>query len=202
MKVGITGGIGSGKTTVCKMFEAQYGIPIYYADTRAKYLMNHKEHLKEAIKNEFGKDVYHSNGRINRAKLGGIVFNDKSRLEILNGLIHPAVYTDSEEWMEEKEKDHPYVLKEAALLYETDSARQLDKIIVVYVENEERIRRVMARDKTSEKAVLARMDKQLPQEQKMKMADYLIHNLHRSELQSQVETIHKKILVLCQNKKK
>lgn len=201
MKVGITGGIGSGKTTVCKIFEKRYGIPVYYADHRAKFLMNHNPQLKAAIKSEFGNKVYHQNGRLHRAQLAKVVFNDGSKIKILNALVHPAVAKDSISWMKEKLKNHTYCLKEAALLFESKSAKELDKIIVVHADTEERIRRVIKRDKTTRKAVLARMSKQMDQKEKIKRADFLIENMKKSELNVIVEKIHLQLLALSQKKK-
>lgn len=198
MNIGITGGIGSGKTTVCKLFEKLYGIPVYYSDTRAKRLMTYNKALKRAIKKEFGPDVYYSNGRLNRRTLATIVFNDKQRLEKLNALVHPAVYEDGIRWFKEMKDSAPYLLKEAALLYESNSASQLDKIIVVHVDDEIRIKRVMKRDRCDRQSVLDRMNKQMDQLEKMKRADYLIDNAERERLMPQIKKIHLELLALSQ----
>lgn len=198
MNIGITGGIGSGKTTVCRLFEKLYKIPVYYADSRAKKLMTYDQALKSAIKKEFGPDIYHSNGRLNRAALAAIVFNDKKRLSTLNALVHPAVYEDGIRWFKEMKGTAPYLLKEAALLYESDSASQLDKIIVVHVDDETRIARVMKRDRCDRKSVLDRMNKQMDQQEKMNRADYLINNADRKQLLPQIKKIHLELLALSQ----
>jgi len=190
LKVGITGGIGSGKTTVCKMFE-KLGIPVYYADDRAKYLMQHEHFLIDQIKKNFGDDVY-VNGTLDRKVLASKVFNDKAKLDLLNSLVHPAVFRDTERWIEEqKEKKVPYVLKEAALLVETGSYKALDKLIVVTAPINMRIQRVTERDNTDTEEVLARVRNQLPEEEKVKLASFIISNNNGlNELEQQVLKIH------------
>ena len=194
LKVGITGGIGSGKTTVCKMFETQ-GVPVYYADDRAKYLMQHEHFLIDLIKKNFGEEVY-VNGTLDRKLLAAKVFNDKAKLDLLNSLVHPAVYRDTERWVEEqKEKKVAYILKEAALLVETGSYKALDKLIVVTAPLETRIERVSERDKSDAVDVLARVKNQLPEEEKLKLADYVItNNGSLDELAQQVLKIHEKMI--------
>ncbi len=193
IKVGITGGIGSGKTTVCKMFEKHFNTPIYYADRRAKYLINHDKTLKNSIKQHFG-NVYHHNGRINRKILASIVFNNKEKLKQLNLLVHPRVRIDGNDWFDRLKGKFPYALKEAALLYESKSHLDLDKIIVVHAPDEERILRVMKRDKVSKEQVLARMKNQLSQKTKMSKADFLIENIDKSQLFPQLQNIHDQLM--------
>ncbi len=196
IKVGITGGIGSGKTTVCKMFE-DLGIPVYYADDRAKYLMHHEHHLIDEIKKHFGDDVY-ENGRLNRKVLADRVFNDKAKVALLNSLVHPAVFRDTERWVEDqKEKKVPYVLKEAALLVETGSYKALDKLIVVTAPLHVRIERVTQRDDTTTADIEARMRNQLSDEEKVKLADFVVVNDDGLEqLRAEVLRIHEAILLL------
>jgi dephospho-CoA kinase len=191
MHVGITGGIGSGKTTVCKIFES-LNIPVYYADDRAKQLMIEDRKLVEAIETTFGAESYHENGQLNRAYLSGIVFKDPVKLRQLNQLVHPVVFQDGLKWQEEH-KDALYTLKEAALLYESGSFRALDRMICVYAPKQIRLERVMQRDDASKKAVLARMNKQLPELDKMTLSDFVITNDGQSSLISQVLTIHRKL---------
>lgn len=194
LKAGITGGIGSGKTTVCKMFE-KLGIPVYYADDQAKYLMQHEHFLIDQIKKNFGEDVY-VNGKLDRKLLASKVFNDPARLALLNSLVHPAVFRDTERWTEEqKEHKAPYTLKEAALLVETGSYKALDKLIVVTAPLNTRVERVSVRDKTGEEEIMARVKNQLPEEEKVKLADFVIAN-HGSleELEQQVLKIHEKMI--------
>ncbi len=188
LQIGITGGIGSGKTTVCRIFEV-LGVPVYYADDRAKQLMVKDPDLIQGIREAFGEESYTKDGKLNRAHLANIVFNDKSKLNILNGLVHPAVAKDGLLW-HEKNKNVPYTLKEAALLYEAGSYKMMDKIIVVTAPREVRIQRVLKRDKTTREAVEARMDKQMPQEEKEQRADFLIHNDSIELLIPQVMKIH------------
>ena len=161
LKIGITGGIGSGKSTVCRLFE-KLDVPVYYADDRAKWLMNNEEELKEKLRANFGSLVYNKEGDLDRGYLAGIVFNDQSKLEILNAIVHPAVFEDGVKWQGEQEaKGANYTLKEAALLFETGSNLTLDKIIVVTAPQEVRIKRVKARDNISKEEVLARINKQM-----------------------------------------
>lgn len=194
LKAGITGGIGSGKTTVCKIFEG-LGVPIYYADDRAKYLMQHEHFLIDQLKKNFGEDVY-VNGTLDRKLLAGKVFNDKAKLALLNSLVHPAVYRDTERWVEEqREKKVPYILKEAALLVETGSYKALDKLIVVAAPVETRVGRVTDRDKADVEEVMARIRNQLPDEEKIQLADFVIVNDGSLEdLEEQVLKIHEKMI--------
>ncbi|MFM9949499.1 MAG: dephospho-CoA kinase, partial [Saprospiraceae bacterium] len=172
LKVGITGGIGSGKTTVCKIFET-LGIPVYYADDRAKWLMTHDPELMEAISNTFGQDAYSPEGQLNRAYLAKVIFGDDKKLAELNALVHPAVFRDGSEW-HHSQTGAPYTLREAALLFESGSYRAIDKMVVVTAPQEIRIKRVMERDQVTADAVMARIEKQWPEEEKVKRADYLI----------------------------
>src|ERR1043165_3634636 len=128
MNIGLTGGIGSGKTTVAKIFEL-LGIPVYYADDSAKRIMSEDEDLKTAIQNQFGKEAY-QNGELNRAYLSAKVFSDPSQLEVLNSIVHPATIRDAAKWMARQKT--PYTIKEAALIFESGSAEQLDYVIGVY----------------------------------------------------------------------
>ena len=194
LKIGITGGIGSGKTTVCKMFE-QLGVPVYYADDRAKYLMQHEHHLIDELKRNFGTEVY-TDGQLNRKVLAEKVFNDKAKLVLLNSLVHPAVYHDTEVWMEEqKAKKAIYVLKEAALLVETGLYKQLDKLIVVTAPLDIRIQRVTQRDSSEITDVMNRINNQLPEADKIKLASFVIQNDRDLEhLKTQVLAIHQVLI--------
>jgi dephospho-CoA kinase len=196
LKIGITGGIGSGKTTVCKQFEA-LGVPVYYADDRAKWLMSNHPELVEGLKTNFGAEVYTPEGELNRTYLSKLVFGNPEKLALLNSLVHPIVYLDSESWFEtQKYANFRYALKEAALLFETGAQYTLDKIIVVAAPLAIRLERVIARDKTSEEAVLARINAQMPQEEKEKLADYIIYNEKLQDLTPQIIKIHEQILHL------
>jgi len=201
LKIGITGGIGSGKSTVCKMFE-KFGIPVYYADDRAQWLMNNDEIIKKNLKENFGELVYDKAGILDRKYLSNIIFNDKEKLEIVNSIVHPAVFDDSARWQEQQElKEVPYSLKEAALLFETGSYLSLDKIIVVTAPKEMRIERVMQRDDISKEDVIARMDKQMSQDQKDEMAHFLINNINLEDLELQVTEVHQQLLKLAKENK-
>lgn len=190
LNIGVTGGIGSGKTSVCKIFES-LGVPVYYADDRAKYLMENNAEIIQKVKKLFDEDIYLA-GIPDRKRIAEIVFQDKEKLNALNAIIHPAVGLDSKNWQKEMEKEgHPYVLREAALIYETGMDKKLDKVIVVNAAKSIRIKRVMQRDGISEDAVLARMDKQWPQEKKNALADFLIENDGESALIPQVQHLHK-----------
>jgi dephospho-CoA kinase len=190
LKVGITGGIGSGKTTVCQIFE-KLGVPVYYADQRAKELMQDDKELIADIKKEFGEKVYDEEGNLQRGLLAEIVFTNEEKLLKLNSLVHPAVFRDNQSWNEVlAKKGFPYTLKEAALLVETGSYLTLDKMIVVSAPEEDRIKRVMERDHTLREQVLSRMKAQMPEEQKVKYADYIIFNDLIMELVPQVTKIH------------
>jgi dephospho-CoA kinase len=197
LRIGITGGIGTGKTTVCKMFE-KLGVPVYYADDRAKWINNNDSEVITALKKAFGAEIY-QNGMLDRTKLGSIVFSDKEKLEILNSIVHPAVFRDAEQWQSEKqEAGFQYTLKEAALLFETGSYKQLDKIIVVSADEEIRIERVMKRDNLSREEVIKRIAKQMPQAEKEKAADFVIENSSLEAMEAQVRALHEKILNLSE----
>ncbi|NUO00068.1 MAG: dephospho-CoA kinase [Saprospiraceae bacterium] len=193
LKVGITGGIGSGKTTVCKIFEA-LEVPVYYADDRAKWLMTHDPELIAGIKAAFGPDAYSPEGQLNRPYLSKVVFENNEKLAQLNALVHPAVFRDGSQW-HQAQTGVPYTLREAALLFESGSYRAIDKMIVVTAPLALRINRVMERDKVSEAAVLARIEKQWPEEEKVKRADFVIVNDGERLLVPQVLEIHRALIL-------
>jgi dephospho-CoA kinase len=192
--VGITGGIGSGKSTVAKIFSI-LGIPIYYADDRAKWLMAYDPELKNQIKDNFGSESYSEEGILNREFLASKVFSDEAKVKTINALVHPAVKTDFEKWANQQVS--PYVIKEAALLFETGSFKDLDKVINVSSPLKIRISRVLMRDPhRNEKQVNDIIDKQLPDEEKNKLADYVIKNTYNKLLIPQVLEIHNQLLKL------
>ncbi len=192
LKIGITGGIGSGKTTVCKIFEL-LGIPVYYADERAKRLMVTDQGLRAGIETLFGHQAYLDSEELNRKLIGQIVFNDPTKLAELNALVHPVVAKDALHW-HSRRQNVPYTLKEAALLFESGSFRDLDKIIVVYAPQDLRIDRVMRRDGVDEASVRARMNRQMPDEEKVRRADFVIQNDNQHLLIPQVLEIHGKLI--------
>lgn len=191
LQIGITGGIGSGKSTVCRYFK-DLGIPVYYADARAKWLMTHDQALIEAIKGLFGQEAYSGEGQLNRAYIAGIVFNDPKKLQELNGVVHPAVARDQKAW-HQAQNNVPYTLKEAALIYESGSHLNLDQVIMVFASEKTRIERVMARDGVDRKAVESRISKQWPEEQKLHLADFVIINEGPQDLEKQVQIIHQEL---------
>ena len=190
LKVGLTGGIGSGKSTVAKVFEV-LGIPVYYADDAAKKLMNEDVALKELLVNEFGNAIY-SNGKLNRPHLSSLVFNNPKKLEALNAIVHPATIADADKWMQQQTA--PYAIKEAALIFESHANNYLDKVIGVYAPAPLRIQRVMLRDKMSEEAILARINKQMDEDKKMQLCDFVITNNTLDLIIPQVLTIHQSLL--------
>jgi dephospho-CoA kinase len=192
--VGITGGIGSGKSTVCKIFEV-LGVPVYYADDRAKHLMHHDLKLKQALENAFGSDIY-KDGKLDRALLASRVFSDKDELAKLNALVHPAVGQDSIDWQLANSLS-PYTLREAALLFETGIYKSLNKVIVVTAPLDVRIARVMGRDKVTEEQVKDRIANQWSEEQKVELADFIVINDGKQELISQVLEIHRQLLEIA-----
>lgn len=194
LRIGITGGIGSGKTTVCKIFEV-LGVPVYYADDRAKNMMVEDVRVKSEILALLGAEAYFSDGSLNRRFISSVVFNDTEKLNGLNAIVHPAVFQDSERW-QDKYTDVPYTLKEAALLFESGSFKSLDKVMMVYAPAEIRIERVMKRDGFSRQQIEARMNQQLPDEEKMRLSDFVIFNDGSQSLVKQVWEIHHKILEL------
>ena len=173
IKAGITGGIGSGKTTVCRIFQVM-GVPCYLADDRAKALMNENAEVQHQLKSEFGPDIF-QNGELDRKNLAGIVFNDRQKLEKLNNIVHPAVEKDFNLWVH-NHSGYPLVMKEAALLFESGSYKKLDFIITVTAPEEMRIKRVMERDGVKRDDVLNRMKNQWPQEKKDQQSGYVIKN--------------------------
>lgn len=194
LKIGITGGIGSGKSTICQIFEV-LGVPVYYADDSAKSLMNNDLSLVNAIKKTFGDHVYDDRGQLDRQVLASLVFNDKKKLKKLESLVHPAVFAHSEAWIEQQaQKNVPYILKEAALIFESGSYQQLDKVITVFAPESVRIQRVKKRDNTSEAAIKARMDKQLSEEEKKRLANFIIYNDNQQALIPQVLKIHQELI--------
>lgn len=195
LKIGITGGIGSGKTTVCKVFET-LGIPVFYADTVAKELMVTDPILIAGVKSTFGEASYTENGNLNNQHIAGIVFNQQAELEKLNALVHPAVFRAFDKWVATIPNTVPYTLKEAALLFESGSYQMCDKTILVTAPVALKIARVMERDQVSEAQVRARMDKQFTDEQKAKMADYFVQNTADHSVILQVLELHQQFLSL------
>jgi len=191
LKVGITGGIGSGKTTVCKVFET-LGVPVYYADLEAKKLQEQDAEVKGAILKEFGENILNASGSIDRAKLAAIVFNDKDKLQKLNNIVHPAVANHFNNWLTTN-KTSKYTLQEAAILFESGVYKRVDKIISVIAPIDIRILRTAKRDNISEELVQQRMKNQISDEEKIKRSDFIIYNDEQQLLIPQVIRIHEQL---------
>lgn len=197
LKIGLTGGIGSGKTTVAKIFEL-LKVPVYYADAASKRLYHTDADLMDKMKRHFGEDIY-SNEQLNRSKLAALVFNDAEKLDLLNELVHPPTIRDAKEWMQKQTA--PYVIKEAALLFESGSAEGLDFIIGVSSPAPLRMQRVMERDQISRNEVQSRLNRQINEEIKMRLCDYIIYNNEEQPVIPQVLDLHHKFLELSSNLK-
>jgi dephospho-CoA kinase len=192
LKVGITGGIGSGKTTVIKIFET-FGIPVFDADTAAKKAMHENIEVKNKIIALFGESAY-VNDKLDRKYIAGIVFNDALKLEELNAIVHPVTIAMAEEWMQQQSS--PYVLKEAAILFESGAATGLDYVIGVFAPQHIRIQRTMKRDNVTREEVLKRMAKQIDEYMKMKLCNFVITNDEQQMLIPQVLQVHEKLLAI------
>jgi dephospho-CoA kinase len=173
IKIGITGGIGSGKTFICKIIE-HLGYPVFYSDDVARSITETDDSVIDSIKKYFGEKIYFGR-KLNRKLLASIVFNDKSKLEMLNSIIHPAVASYFEEWCK-LNSHHKLVFKEAAILFESGAYKKLDKNILVTAPLGIRIKRVMERDGVGEQAVKERVKNQMPEDEKIKHADFVIIN--------------------------
>jgi dephospho-CoA kinase len=197
LNVGITGGIGSGKTTICKIFET-LDIQVYYADDRAKYLMSNDLTLISGIKSLFGNEAY-LDKKLNRKFISDIVFNNPEKLKALNNLVHPAVQKDGIEW-HNSQQNTPYTLREAALLIESGTYKHLDKLIVVIADESLRLERVIARDNTDINSVKKRMQQQMQDDERLKYADFVIDNNGQNSLLNQVYSIHQKLMLQIKEK--
>lgn len=192
LRIGITGGIGSGKSTVAKIFEV-LGIPVYYADEEAKKLMNEDELLRAKLITAFSGEVY-LEGKLNRGYLSSLVFKDAAKLRLLNSIVHPAVIAAADNWLQLQTT--PYALKEAALLFESGAQEHLDKVIGVSAPKALRINRVMKRDNVTREEVIARINKQVDENIKMKLCDFIIINNDQEMLIPQAVALHQQLLAL------
>lgn len=193
LKIGITGGIGSGKTTVAKVFES-IGIPVYYADEQSKWLQSNNIDIIENTKKLLGEESYLSNGAINRKFIAEKVFSDNSLLQKLNQIIHPIVKEDFSSWIL-SHLSKPYILKESAISFETGIYKELDKTILVTCPIETRVKRVLKRDKNrSEEEIRNIIKKQMPDEEKLKLADYVLVNDDSQLIVPQILTLHENII--------
>lgn len=196
LKVGLTGGIGSGKTMIAKVFAA-LGIPIYYADDAARRIQQEDLKVKEQIIQLLGEEAYHD-GILNKVYVSSIVFSDKAKLDQLNAIIHPATIRDAENWL--SAQTTPYAIKEAALIFESGSQRDLDFIIGVTAPIALRIQRTMARDGVTEEQVRQRIEKQINDRIKMRLCDAVITNDEKQLIIPQVLELHQKLLWLSKGK--
>jgi dephospho-CoA kinase len=193
LKIGLTGGLGSGKSTVARIFEV-LNIPVYYADISSKRLLNEDEKVKAAVRKIFGEDVF-PNGELDRKYLAEIVFKDQKKLELLNSIVHPATLQDADEWM--KKQTAPYIIKEAALIFESGSHQLLDYVIGVKATLPLRLQRAMKRDNISREEIMARINRQINEEIKMRLCDFIIVNDEQQMIIPQVLELHKRFLELA-----
>lgn len=193
--VGLTGGIGSGKTTIAKCFET-YGIPVYIADKEAKDLMNRSKVIQRKLIALFGDDAY-KDGRLNRAYLASKIFNDKTLLLKMNAIVHPKVASHFKRWL--KKQDAPYIIKEAAIIFENNLEHQYDYIITVVADEQLRIARVMKRDDATRKKVETIISNQLSDEEKIKKSHFVIVNNHLEEATNKAFEIHNILIKKSEN---
>ena len=193
LRIGLTGGIGSGKSTVAHVFEV-LGIPVYYADIEAKKMMHHDEELKQQIIQHFGAATYHNN-ILNRKHLASLVFDNKEKLALLNSLVHPATIRHGKQWMEKQKT--PYAIKEAALIFESGTQEHLDYVIGVTAPLPLRIQRAMQRDNITREEVLHRMKNQINEDIKMRLCDFIIRNDEQELVIMQVLSLDRKLRKLA-----
>jgi dephospho-CoA kinase len=193
LKIGVTGGIGVGKTIVCNMFN-HLGIPVYDSDSRAKWLMNQHKTLQDELINTFGINTYTTTGELNRQYLSGVVFNNPEQLALLNRLVHPHVKEDFLNWVT-RNINAPYVIKEAALMFESEAWRQMDQIITVFAPMPVRLKRVLQRDTHRTKEdIAAIIQKQLQEDVKMARAEHTIFNDDKQLVIPQVLNLHNQFI--------
>lgn len=191
LKVGVTGGIGSGKTLICNVF-AKLDVPVFNADSIAKSIINYDSEVVLKFKELFGTDIYTDN-QINSKKLADLIFNNKEIIQQVNSIVHPKVREYFIEWCEQYQTK-PYVIQEAAILFESNAYKQLDFTINVHASEETRLKRVMLRDNVSEEKVIERMKNQFSDEQRMKLADFTIDNENNTMILPQIINIHNKLI--------
>ncbi|MFV0536959.1 MAG: dephospho-CoA kinase [Dysgonomonas sp.] len=194
IKLGITGGIGSGKSTVSEIFSL-CGVPVYIADVESKRLVSTSPLIKEKLIVLFGEDLY-KNNVLDKALLASHIFNNKDKLEKVNAIIHPEVKKDYERWLD-KNKHHKIVAQEAAILFESGFNKLMDKVVMVYTPLELRIQRTMVRDNVSYEKVLERIQNQMPDEEKVKLSDFVIVNDGAGSLIEQVQNVIQQLENSC-----
>lgn len=186
--IGVTGGIGSGKSMVCRLFEC-LDIPVYYADSRAKWLTNHDPEIREKVVALLGPEAYDSEGQYNARFVASSVFNDEPLLKDLNAIIHPVVLRDTKEWVS-RHAGSPYVVKEAAIMAKAGQANAVDYVVVVEAPVELRVQRILQRDKRTENEIRAIIERQVSDESRREIADYIVSNDDDSALIPQVLHLH------------
>ncbi len=192
--IGLTGGIGSGKTTVANYF-IELGVPVYFADNEAKKLMNTSKKIKKKIIAKFGEEAY-KDGKLNRAYLATLVFKDKDKLIAINKIVHPEVAKHFSKWTKKQSKniESNYLIQENAILFENGSASKFNYIITVTAPVDIRINRILKRDSITKDAILSRMDNQWNDNEKVKLSDFVINNINLIDTKKQVKKLHKKLL--------
>lgn len=188
--VGLTGGIGSGKTTVAKMFE-EFGVPVYIADVEAKLLMNRSKIIKRKLKQLLGHEAY-VDEKLNRPYIASKIFNDKELLQKINAIVHPKVASHFKRWI--KKQSAPYIIKEVAILFENGSYKDCDYTITVTASKEEKIERVIKRDNSSKEKVIAIMNNQWSDVQRIELSDFVIKNQNLNKTKALVAEVHERIL--------
>ena len=188
--IGLTGGIGSGKSTVANMFE-KLGVPIYISDEKARFLMENSDVIKKRIVKLFGVNAYHDNS-LNRSFIASKVFNNSILLSNLNAIVHPEVKIDFESWLSKQKS--VYVIKEVAILFETNSQSNFDYIISVVAPLKDRVKRIIKRGRQSESDILSIIKNQLPDSDKIKLSDFVIFNDLISNTETEILNLHNKIL--------
>ncbi len=195
--IGLTGGIGSGKTTAAEVFK-KLGIPVYNSDEEAKKLMNTDTTIINKLKMIFGYDIYDTNNLLNKKKLSALIFNNKDKLNTVNSIVHPVVKKHFSKWV--NKQNAPYLIKETAILFESGIDKDVDKIITVTAPIQLRINRVKQRDSISEEEVIKRINNQFDDEYKIKKSDFIIKNDNKELIIRQILSIHKKILQISGQK--
>ncbi len=191
LKVGVTGGIGTGKSLICKIFNI-LNIPVFNADTEAKLIMTSDTDVRNSLISLLGTNIYHADGTLDRNVMAGAIFSNTSLLEKVNSIVHPAVRKKFNEWWHNQSA--PYVIQEAAILFESGAYKIMDFNILIVSPEELRIKRLVLRDKTTEEQIRARMANQWPDEKKIPLANCVIYNNEKESLIRQVLSIHQKLL--------
>ncbi|WAC09825.1 dephospho-CoA kinase [Dyadobacter pollutisoli] len=198
LQIGVTGGIGSGKSIVCQVFSC-LEIPVYHADSRAKWLTNHEPEIREKVTDLLGPESYDSSGMYNTSFVASVVFKDEKLLKKLNAIIHPVVMRDTQHWVSEH-ADSPYVLKEAAIMNAAGQGNSLDYVVVVHAPEDLRIKRILQRDNRSELEIRSIIKRQASDESRKQIADFIITNDETAALIPQVLHLNHQFLEAAKNR--